>query len=80
MSDIAGNISDMMETSGYLIIYIAEIAGMVITGVSLYMLYRASKNDNKESPIGGVVGLVVGGLLMSIPLILWVLYNTLLEP
>ena len=55
------------------------LMGVVVVTLSLYSLYRASK-DERERPAGAIVGLFVGGALISVPTFVIMMYNTLIAP
>ena len=64
---------------GWLIAHIAALMGLVIIGVSLYTLWKSSDDPSKKNtPQGALIGLLVGGLLIAVPEILWIIYNTIL--
>lgn len=77
-SEIAENLSEAMDTGGHAIIVIAGVFGAIVVAVSLYTMYRATKDD-RAKPIGAVVGLFVGGLMLGIPILLWIMFNTILQ-
>ncbi|MBR5949958.1 MAG: hypothetical protein IKZ87_00825 [Actinomycetaceae bacterium] len=79
VSQIADNLSDVLDTSGHAIIIISIISGMIVVGVSLYSLYKSTK-DERNKPTGAIIGLVAGGLMCGIPTLLWIISNTLLNP
>ncbi|MBR5949959.1 MAG: hypothetical protein IKZ87_00830 [Actinomycetaceae bacterium] len=77
LGDVAENMTETADEISQLIILLASVMGAIVCVASLYTMWRATK-DEKERPVGAVVGLVVGGLLIAVPKILWVFFNTIM--
>lgn len=60
-----------------LTLILAGLAGLVITVISLLVLYKASKEEGREKPMGAVWGLFIGGALTIVGLITGLFGNTL---
>lgn len=74
--DVANNVNDATALSTSLFLNIMAFAGYIITGICLFILYRASKDDGRERPLGAVVGLIIGGLMAAIGTVAWIIRNT----
>lgn len=75
-SDIAGNIDNAAQVGAALIIQLVTIGGFIVVALSLYQLYKASK-DEREKPTSAVVGLVIGGAMAGVGTIMWMMKNTI---
>ena len=64
-----GNAYNTMTTA-------ATFLGVLLVAISLWQLYKASKEE-RESPKSAVVGLIVGGLLTAVGLVTAFSRNTL---
>jgi len=54
------------------------LVGAIIVGLSLLALRRASNDEGREKPVGAVVGLVIGGLMVAVPAIMWMVRNSII--
>jgi len=75
--DIATNIDNTVQTGASLLIQIVSVGGFVVVALSLFQIYKASK-DEREKPMSAVVGLFVGGLMAAVGSVMWIMKNTLL--
>ena len=75
--DIATNLDDASQTGAALIIQLVAVGGYVVVALSLYGLYKASK-DEREKPLPALVGLFIGGAMAAVGTILWVMKNTVI--
>ena len=73
--DIAQNIDDAGQTGATLLITLVSIGGFVVVAISLYTLWRASK-DEREKPLSAIVGLFIGGAMAGVGTIMWMMRNT----
>lgn len=73
--DIAGNIDGAAQTGASLLIQLVAIGGFVVVAISLYTLWKASK-DEREKPLSAVVGLFIGGAMAGVGTIMWMMRNT----
>lgn len=73
--DIAGNIDGAAQTGASLLIQLVSIGGFVVVAISLYTLYKASK-DEREKPLSAIVGLFIGGAMAAVGTIMWMMRNT----
>lgn len=73
--DIAGNIDQAGQTGATLLIGLVSIGGFVVVAISLYTLWRASK-DEREKPLSAIVGLFIGGAMAGVGTIMWMMRNT----
>jgi amino acid transporter len=71
---------DVVQTGTSLVVMVFSLLGFIIVGVSLVSLWRASKEEGRERPMGAVVGLVVGGLCLGIGAIAWAVNRTFTQP
>lgn len=76
-TDIANNIDDAAQTAAGLFIQLVTIGGFVVVALSLYQLYKASK-DERERPTPAVVGLFIGGAMAAVGSIMWIMRNTII--
>ena len=74
--DMAGNIDNAAQTGATLIITLVAIGGFVVVAISLYTLWRASK-DERERPLSAIVGLFIGGAMAGVGTIMWMVRNTI---
>lgn len=64
---------------GSLIVHVAALIGVIIMAVALYTLWKSGDDPSqKNTAQGAVVGLVVGALLIAVPELMWIIYNTIL--
>lgn len=75
-SDIADNIDDTAQTGASLLIQLVSIGGFVVVALSLFQIYKASK-DEREKPMSAIVGLFVGGLMAAVGTVMWIMKNTI---
>ncbi len=61
-SNIAENIDNTAQEGATLLISLVSIGGFVVVAISLYTLWKASK-DEREKPMSAIVGLFIGGLM-----------------
>lgn len=73
--DIADNIDGAAQTGASLLIQLVAIGGFVVVAISLYTLWKASK-DEREKPLSAVVGLFIGGAMAGVGTIMWMMRNT----
>lgn len=73
--DIADNIDDAAQTGASLLIQLVSIGGFVVVAISLYTLWKASK-DEREKPLSAIVGLFIGGAMAAVGTIMWMMRNT----
>ena len=73
--DIAGNIDQAAQTGASLLIQLVSIGGFVVVAISLYTLWKASK-DEREKPLSAIVGLFIGGAMAAVGTIMWMMRNT----
>jgi len=75
--DIAANIDNASQTGASLIIQLVSVGGFVVVAISLYTLWKASK-DEREKPMSAVVGLFIGGAMAAVGSIMWIMKNTVI--
>jgi hypothetical protein len=73
--DVAGNLNQAGQQGASLLLSLAAIGGFVIVAISLYALWKASK-DEREKPLSAVVGLFIGGAMAGVSTIMWIMKNT----
>ena len=73
--DIANNIGTAGQQGAALALQLCALAGFVIVAISLYTLWKASK-DEREKPVSAIVGLFVGGAMAGVATIMWMMKNT----
>lgn len=74
-ADVASNIDDAAQTGASLFIQLVSIGGFVVVAISLYTLWKASK-DEREKPMSAIVGLFIGGAMAAVGTIMWIMKNT----
>lgn len=75
---VAENLDGASQTMAALLIQFVSVGGFVVVAVSLFQLYKASK-DEREKPMSAVVGLFIGGAMAAVGTIMWVMRNTITE-
>lgn len=73
--DVAANLDDAAQTGASLFIQIVSIGGFVVVAISLYTLWKASK-DEREKPMSAIVGLFIGGAMAAVGTIMWIMKTT----
>jgi hypothetical protein len=74
---VAANLDSASQTMAGLLIQFVSVGGFVVVAVSLYQLYKASK-DEREKPMSAIVGLFIGGAMAAVGTIMWIMRNTVL--
>lgn len=75
VGDVAGNLNTASQQIATLIIQIVSVGGFVVVALSLYQLWKASK-DEREAPTPAIVGLFVGGAMAGVGTIMWIMRTT----
>jgi RsiW-degrading membrane proteinase PrsW (M82 family) len=73
--DIATNVNTAAQQGASLLVQLCALGGFVVVAISLYTLWKASK-DEREKPMSAVVGLFIGGAMAGIGSIMWMMKNT----
>lgn len=76
IADVATNVDDAAQVIATLVIQLVSLGGFVVVAISLYTLWRASK-DEREKPMSAVVGLFIGGAMAAVGTIMWIMRNTI---
>lgn len=76
LGDVAENIDSAGQTGASLLIGLCALGGFVVVAISLYALWKASK-DEREKPMGALVGLFIGGAMAAVGTIMWIMRNTI---
>lgn len=77
LNTVAGNLDSSAQTMATLIISFVTIGGFVVVAISLYQMYKASK-DEREKPMSAIVGLFIGGAMAGVGTIMWIMRNTII--
>lgn len=75
IGDVMNNVNVASQQGASLLIQLCALAGFVVVAISLYTLWKASK-DEREKPMSAVVGLFIGGAMAGVGSIMWIMKNT----
>ena len=75
LGDVAGNLNTASQQVATLIIQVVSVGGFVVVAISLYQLWKASK-DEREAPMPAIVGLFIGGAMAAVGTIMWIMKAT----
>ncbi|MDB6009974.1 MAG: hypothetical protein JWL65_2224 [Gammaproteobacteria bacterium] len=75
VGDVASNLNTASQQIATLVIQIVSVGGFVVVALSLYQLWKASK-DEREAPTPAIVGLFVGGAMAGVGTIMWIMKST----
>lgn len=78
VKQVATNVEETGKTIGQTIITLVTIGGFVIVAISLYSLWKASKDQGRESYGGAIIGLIVGGAMSVVGTLMWAFGTTLI--
>jgi hypothetical protein len=78
-SDLINNIDSNAKLGAGLLVNVAAISGFCIIILSLFILYRAGKEDRDAKPKAAIVGIVVGGALAAVGSVMWMIRNGLIN-
>lgn len=76
LETVAANLDGAGQTMASLFINLVTIFGFVVVAMSIYTLWKASK-DEREKPMPAIVGLFVGGAMAAVGTIMWIMKNTI---
>ncbi len=76
LTQIATNIDNTRQMATTVLIGIFALMGIILAGVSILGMYKASKEE-REKPAWTIVGVFVGGAMTMIPAIVWAVHNQL---
>lgn len=79
MTDVLDNANTSAQTFTTFLLNLMTLLGFIVIGISLFSLWRASKEDGRERPMAAVIGLFMGGLMAGIGTIAWIIRNSLLN-
>jgi len=66
-----------LQTTMELIFMVCTVGGVVMAAICMFVLWKASKDPDREKPMSAVVGFFVGGGLTIIGLMVGLFANTL---
>lgn len=75
--NIFTNIDNTAQGGATLLISLVSIGGFVVVAISLFTLWKASK-DEREKPMSAIVGLFIGGLMAAVGTVMWIMRNTVI--
>ncbi len=76
-SNIFENVDNTAQEGATLLISLVSIGGFVVVAISLFTLWKASK-DEREKPLSAIVGLFIGGAMAGVGTIMWIMRNTVI--
>ena len=77
LDEVINNADTTTKQLAGLILAVLGVVGFVLIALSLWQMYKAGKEE-RESPKGAIVGLIVGGLLAGVTTVMWMIRNQLL--
>lgn len=77
IGSVANNLDTASQSIAGLLLQFVSVGGFVVVAISLYQLYKASK-DEREKPMSAIVGLFIGGAMAAVGTIMWIMKNTVI--
>lgn len=66
----------LIGTGTSFVLLVLAFIGLIVTAMSIYTIYKASKEE-REKPTSAIIGVFVGGALLAIPTIMWMARNSI---
>lgn len=78
LTNVAENTDNLVGVFITLALSLFGLVGVIVFGLSLLSLHRASKEDGRERPTGAVVGLFIGGALIGLAVLIFIVRNSII--
>lgn len=76
--DVAKRLEGNLAAGRSLALMAMFLVGLIVFGTGIYLIYKDSKQPNQDHAKKGMIGILVGALLLSVPTVVGVMGSTVL--
>lgn len=79
IEDVAQQGANTIGLGASLMLLVFTLIGIVVFGISLFKLYKASDENSRAGYGGPILGLIIGGLMTSVGVLVWISKSAVLR-